>query len=30
MPKWKKDSFSSEAEITRGVFWIKILKKKRF
>ena len=26
--RWEKDSFSSEVEITRGIVWIKILKKK--
>ena len=27
--RWKRDSFSSEVEITREIVWIKILSKKR-
>ena len=26
--RWKRDSFSSEVEITREIVWIKILKKR--
>ena len=28
--RWNTDSFSSEAEITKGIVWIKIFKKKYF
>ena len=28
--RWKRDSFSSEVEITRGIVWIKISKKQNF
>ena len=26
--RWKRDSFSSEVEITKGILWIKICKKR--
>ena len=28
--RWKRDSFSNEVEITRGIDWIKVLKKSIF